>query len=64
MRIVTPTKLDLLKLAIRKFATEFADGAGRWRDEQAVAAHLNQHHLTAGQIFQRYAETPLPPAEA
>ena len=60
MRIINPDKLDQLKAAVGTLAAELADGLGRWRDEKAVAAQLAQGHLTAGEIFQHYAEPPLP----
>lgn len=57
MRVVTPTKLANLKLAVVAYAVALADGQGRWGDEQAVAAQLAHHRLDAGNLFQTYAES-------
>jgi hypothetical protein len=56
MRVITPTKLEQLKLAVRDYAVALADGQGRWGDEQAVTAQLAHHKLDAGNLFQIYAE--------
>lgn len=58
MRVVTPTKLEELKLAVVAYAVALADGQGRWGDEQAVAAQLSHGRLDGGNVFQTYAETP------
>ncbi|MGH3873555.1 MAG: DEAD/DEAH box helicase [Pseudonocardiaceae bacterium] len=58
MRVVTPTKLEELKLAVVAYAVALADGQGRWDDEQAVAAQLSHNRLDGGNIFQTYTETP------
>ena len=58
MRVVTPTKLEELKLAVVTYAVALADGQGRWGDEQAVAAQLSHGRLDGGNVFQTYAETP------
>ena len=58
MRVVTPGKLDQLKLAVRAYATGLADGQGRWHDETAVKDHLARNKLDAAAIFQVYAESP------
>ena len=57
MRVVTPAKMDELKLAVKAYAVALADGRGRWGDEQAVAAQLTYYQLNAGQIFQTYGES-------
>ncbi|WP_230687067.1 DEAD/DEAH box helicase [Catellatospora vulcania] len=62
MRIVTKEKMELLKLAVRTFATELANGLGRWGDEQAVAAQLTSCKLTGTQLFLHYTDPPTPPA--
>jgi len=56
--VVTPIKLEQLKLAVRAYAVALADGQGRWGDEQAVAAQLAHNRLDAGNLFQVYAEAP------
>ncbi|MGQ5593948.1 DEAD/DEAH box helicase [Streptomyces sp. ESR1.13] len=58
MRVVTPEKLQALKQAVVAYAVALADGQGRWSDEQAVATQLAHHKLTAGTLFQTYAELP------
>ncbi|WP_200215620.1 DEAD/DEAH box helicase [Micromonospora coerulea] len=56
MRVVTPAKLETLKLAVVAYAVALADGQGRWGDEQAVGKQLAHHRLDAGNLFQTYAE--------
>jgi hypothetical protein len=46
MRVVTPAKLETLKLAVVAYAVALADGQGRWGDELAVAKQLAHHKLT------------------
>ncbi|TJZ95651.1 DEAD/DEAH box helicase [Actinacidiphila oryziradicis] len=58
MRVITGQKLEDLKTAVVAYAVALGDGPGRWKDEQAVAAQLTHHRLTAGVLFQTYAETP------
>jgi hypothetical protein len=58
MRVVTPDKLEQLKLAVRAYATALADGQGRWGDETAVKDQLARNKLDAASIFQAYAESP------
>jgi hypothetical protein len=58
MRVVTPDKLEQLKLAVRAFMTALADGQGRWGDQAAVKDQLARNKLDAGSIFQAYAESP------
>lgn len=58
MRVITPDKLQALKQAVVAYAVALADGQGRWGDEQAVAAQLAHHKLTAGTLFQKYTEAP------
>ncbi|MFJ3019451.1 hypothetical protein ACIPH4_00610 [Streptomyces tendae] len=58
MRVVTPEKLQALKQAVVAYAVALAGGQGRWSDEQAVATQLAHHKLTAGTLFQTYAELP------
>ncbi|MEW2084223.1 hypothetical protein [Streptomyces sp. NPDC005283] len=55
MRVITPEKLQTLKQA----AVALADGQGCWEDGQAVATRLAHHKLTAGTLFQSYAEAPV-----
>lgn len=58
MRVITPQRLEDLKTAVVAVAVALGDGPGRWKDEQAVAAQLTHHRLTAGALFQAYAEAP------
>ncbi len=59
MRVVTPAKLDELKLAVVAYAVALAEGQGRWGDEQAVAAQLTHGKLNAGNVFLTYTEAPV-----
>lgn len=56
MRVITPSKLDALKLAVTAYAVAVADGLGRWRDPQSVTVQLANGKLTANVIFETYAE--------
>jgi hypothetical protein len=56
MRVITPTKLDELKVAIIAWAVALADGHGRWSDPRAVADQLAPRRLTAGEIIPSYSE--------
>ncbi|WP_430332746.1 DEAD/DEAH box helicase [Rhodococcus sp. ACT016] len=58
MRVVTPSKLEALKLAVVNFAVALADGMGSWGDEQAVSKQLVAGKLTAGTLFTTYSEVP------
>lgn len=60
MRVVTPDKLDQLKLAVRAYATALADGQGRWGDEAAVTQQLARNKLDAARIFNAYGEAAQP----
>lgn len=52
-RVITPTKLDSLKTAVRAVATALASGDGYRRAEQ-VADQVRQHGLTGKELVQRY----------
>jgi hypothetical protein len=53
VRVVTPGKLEELKLALKAYAAALADGQGCWGDKQAVGSHLARHKLDAGPWFWR-----------
>jgi hypothetical protein len=58
MRVITQQKLEDLKAAVVAYVVALGDGPGRWKDEQAVATQLTHHRLTAGALFQAYADAP------
>jgi hypothetical protein len=59
MRVITATKLDELKSAVRIYAVALADGQGRWYDEQGVSVQLTQARLTAGKFLNAFTEVNL-----
>lgn len=59
-RVITASKLEQLRAAIRAAATALAD-AGTWRDPAAVGAQLTQHRLDGGSVITAYSVTPVRP---
>jgi hypothetical protein len=53
-RIITASKLEELRTAIRAAATALGD-AGNWSDPGAVAAQLSHHKLIGTSVMARYA---------
>jgi hypothetical protein len=55
MRVITPGKLEELKLAVTAFAVAVAQEEGHWRDHTVVTRQLAEYKLTGGTVLNKYS---------